>query len=281
MDLFNRLLQKYRASFLNALVEAAQENDLSTRAASLAMFSAMSVFPFIAILVWLTTLAGNYETAHFWSDRFALFLPPDFADLIRDEIDIRIERRIEGSFLAVSFHIALLLLSAGGAIRSFLFSLREIGKAEDAIEIHQIVLRSFVFIIPAVIFVFLAAALVGIVSFLSLRVTALFGSSWLAMPMIWLIMTAVLVIVLNGIYASSLIGHQVLKIHGWVGALTAAASIALVTILLSFYNNLNPANRDWYGAQGFIIIVLIWFYACSGCILLGAQINALRSQRSG
>lgn len=273
------LRTKFQTSFAGELLVAAQDNDLTTRAAGLALFSAMSVFPFIALLVWISTVSGTPDEARIWANRFAMFLPPDFADLIRQEVDYRLRQEISGSILAVSMHIVLIIISAGGAIRSFLFSLRDIARADNLIGIHQIIFRSILMIIPATIAVFLTSTLVGIVSFISNQISEALNSAWLSIPLIWMVMTGVLITLLNGVYASSLIGHQTIRIHGWTGSVIAAALISVVTIAMSAYHNISPTNRDWYGSPGFIITVLLWFYACSVCLLIGAQINAVRHLR--
>ncbi len=277
--MFDELKNKFAESFVGEFISTAQNNDLTTRAASLALFSAMSVFPFIALLVWISTISGTPDEARLWANRFAMFLPPDFADLIRQEVDYRLQQEISGGLTAIVMHVVLIIVSAGGAIRSFLFSLRDIAKAEDAIGIHQIIFRSFLLIIPATFFVFFASALVGFVSFISNYISDALGSAWLSIPLIWLFMTGILITILNGAYASSLIGHQTIRIHGWIGSILAASLISIVTITMSAYYHVHPANREWYGTPGFIITVLLWFYACSICLLFGAQINAVKNLR--
>ncbi|MFC6198070.1 YihY/virulence factor BrkB family protein [Ponticaulis profundi] len=278
--MFEKIKARFRGTFLFDLLKACSRNDLTTRAANLALFSIMSVFPFIAILVWLTTLSGSAHDAHVWSDRFDLFLPPDFAKLVTEEIDYRLEQSVGKNAWTLMFHMLLLLFSAGAAVRSFLFSLREIAIAEEKIGIAHIFWRSFFFIIPIVLFVFIASGLVGVVSYIIYTLSDFLASTWLVMPLLWLIITLILVVILNGVYASSLIGHQIIRIHGWLGSSVAAALVTVVTLGLTAYYEINPVNREWYGSPGFIINVLLWFYACSVCVLLGAQINAVNFLRN-
>lgn len=277
--MLKKLIEEFEHSFTLEFIRSAQENDLSTRAASLALFSVMSVFPFIALLVWVSTLSGTPEEARLWATRFGLFLPPDFADLIKQEVDYRLQQELTGSLISILMHVALIIISAGGAIRSFLFSLRDIAKAEDVIGFHQIIFRSLLLIIPATFAVFLASIVVAFVSFVSNQISSALNSAWLSIPLIWLMMTGVFITILNAVYASSLIGHQTVRIHGWAGSITAASMISIVTIVISAYYQLHPTYREWYGTPGFIITVLLWFYLCSTGLLMGAQINAVRHIR--
>ena len=277
--MFETLRRRFEGSFLHQLIEGYSENDIPTRAAALSMYSMLSVFPFVAMLVWVSTISGSPREAHLWAARFSIFLPPDFAELIRHEIDYRLTLPTNQSWYLLAFHISLLVFSAGAALRSLLFSFREISEADDVMGLSAIVWRSILFVIPIIVFVFLASMIVAVVSFITIKITALLQSPWLLSPILWILMTTILVGVLNGVYASGLIGHQVVPIHGWLGAGVAASMISIVTIGLTMYFEFNPVNREWYGSPGFIINVLLWFYACSSCLLLGAQINAVWSER--
>lgn len=278
--MFSSLKARLKGSFLDDLAAAYSENDIPTRAAALSLYSIMSIFPFIAILVWITTLSGSPREAHLWSARLSVFLPPDFAELVNNEIEYRLSLSENTSSLLLIFHTLLLLFSAGAALRSLLFGFREIAEADDTIGIAGVVLRSFLFVIPEVFFVFIASMVVAVLSYVSITLTSALQSTWLISPLLWTLMTAILVGMLNGVYASSLIGHQILPIHGWLGSAIAAALISVVTIGLTTYFQINPVNRDWYGSPGFIINVLLWFYACASCLLLGAQINAVKNARA-
>ncbi|MAI91008.1 YihY/virulence factor BrkB family protein [Ponticaulis sp.] len=272
--MLERLKRLYHGSLIEHVMEGYSENDVPTRAAALAFYSFLSVFPFVALLVWISTASGSIETAKVIPSRFSAFLPPDFIDLIRDEIDHRLSLSGRMSLSLAIFHIVLLLLSSGAALRSMLFSFRQISDAEEVIGIFGIVWRSFLFVIPVLIFVVVASSLVAIITYVVVTLTSTLQTAWLVTPLLWLVVTAMLIGFLNAIYASGLIGRQNLAIHGWLGSSIAASCISVVTIALTIYFQINPVNREWYGSPGFLINVLLWFYACSLCLLMGAQINA-------
>ena len=240
--MFSKLRARYEGSFVAAVIDDASDNDIFTRAAALALYSLMSVFPFIALLVWASTLNGSTHEAHLWASRLSLFLPPDFADLINQEIQYRLDHPLENFSLQVVFHMIMLTLGAGAALRSLLFSFRLIADAEEAIGLINIIWRSILFIVPVIFFVFIASLLVGVVSYLTFTLTTLLNSNWMLMPLLWLAMTGILATVLNGVYASSFIGHQSTPIHGWMGAGVGASLISVVTIGLTTYYEINPVQ---------------------------------------
>ena len=267
--------EAYKGSFAEDVMVAFGDNDIPTRSAALSFYSFLSVFPFVALLVWVSTLAGSTYTAKDMLARFSTFLPPDFIDLIHDEITHRMELSGAQSLWLAGFHFFLVMLSAGAALRSMMFSFREISRADAAMGIFAIAWRSIAFVIPVIFFVVIASFLVAIISYVVITLTSLMQTTWLVTPVLWVLVTIVLIGFLNGVYASGLIGRQNLPIHGWLGASVAASLISVVTISLSLYFQVNPVNREWYGSPGFLINVLLWFYACATCLLLGAQVNAV------
>lgn len=262
-------------SFLAELLLHIQKNDLTVRAGSLALFAVMSVFPFIALLVWVSTLSGSIDEANRLVERLAVFLPHDIENLVRSEVSHRIDQEIDKDAFSVTFHVLLFVFSTGTAVRSFLFSLRQIARADETVGFLQIILRSFLFVIPTVVFAFVASLLVGIVSAISHILSASIGSNWISQPLVWLAMTCVLMLVLNATYASSFVGHQTIRIHGWYGSACGAVLVSTVSMGMSLYFEASSEAMQNYGSTGFIINVLLWFYACSLCVLLGAQINAV------
>ncbi len=273
--MLDRLKEVYHGSFAEDVVVAFGENDIPTRAAALSFYSILSVFPFVALLVWVSTFAGSTYSAKDMVLQFSTFLPHDFVELIYDEVNHRLELSGAESAWLAAFHLFLVMLSAGAALRSMMFSFREISRADAVIGVFAIAWRSIAFVIPVLFFVFIASFLVAVISYVVITLTGIIQSGWLVTPLLWLLVTVVLIGFLNGVYASGLIGRQNLPIHGWLGASIAAAMISVVTIGLSLYFQINPVNREWYGSPGFLINVLLWFYACAACLLLGAQINAV------
>ena len=107
-QLIERAKTKFEGGFLEHLFKDASENDIGTRAAALSLYSMMSVFPFIAILVWIATISGNAKEAHLFASRFSIFLPTDFAELLHNEIEFRMSIPVSENILLVIFHFLLL-----------------------------------------------------------------------------------------------------------------------------------------------------------------------------
>lgn len=277
--IWHRLQKAWTGSFLENLWMEVNRKDLTIRAGSLALFSVMSVFPFIALIVWVSTLSGSLAEANHLVERFSIFLPSDIEMLVRTEVDYRLEQEQAGIGFSAYFHVGLFIFSAGGALRAFLFSLRQIARADESISALQIVWRSFFFIFPTIAFVFIASMLVGIFSFIGRALFFMIDFEWLSHGLLWLCMTGTLIVVLNAVYASSFVGHQIVRIHGWLGAAWAAGLVSIITILIGYFFDLSSMNQERYGSTSFIIDVLLWFYLCSVSVLLGAEINAVRNIR--
>lgn len=67
----------------------------------------------------------------------------------------------------------------------------------------------------------------------------------------------------------------------WPGALAATTVIGVLDIVYPYY--LTHGSMVWrYGTTAvFLVIVLLWFYAVSLVLLLGAELNAWRHRRTG
>lgn len=269
-----QLQERYHGSLAEDVFAAYGDNDIPTRAAALSFYSFLSVFPFVALLVWVSTMAGSQYSAKELVTQFSTFLPHDFVELIYDEVNHRMELSGAESAWLAAFHMFLVMLSAGAALRSMMFSFRQISRADAVMGVFAIAWRSIAFVVPVLVFVFIASFLVAVISYVVITLTDVMQTAWLVTPILWILVTVVLIGFLNGVYASGLIGRQNLPIHGWRGSIVAAALISIVTISLSLYFKMNPVNREWYGSPGFLINVLLWFYACATCLLLGAQVNA-------
>jgi len=66
-------LAKFEGGFLHDLVLSYTHHDIANRSAALSLYGLMSIFPFIAILVWVTTLAGSPREVHLLMGRFSVF----------------------------------------------------------------------------------------------------------------------------------------------------------------------------------------------------------------
>ena len=76
--MLDRLKEVYHGSFAEDVMVAFGENDIPTRAAALSFYSILSVFPFVALLVWVSTFAGSTYSAKDMVLQFSTFLPHDF-----------------------------------------------------------------------------------------------------------------------------------------------------------------------------------------------------------
>ena len=279
VEIREKLNKRLNGSLLEDIFVGYNQYDLANKAAALSLYGLMSLFPIVAILVWATTMAGTPDEIGLWVSRFSIFLPPDFAGLLVGEIQYRMSIPNEKNVLLVIFHFSLLLFSAGSCLRSLLFCFRQMGGADDRIGIVGIVLRSFLFMFPVLLSVFLSSLIMGLGSYVAIMLTSSLNIPWMLSPILWSMVTILVAVFLNGIYASSLIGHQVVQLHGWFGSGLAAIGVTIVTIGMTKYFSMNPSTRELSGSPGFIINVLLWFFACSNCVLIGALINVTRRKR--
>lgn len=277
---FSALWRRIIKSPPGRLITACLRSGVPARSASVALFSVISLFPVIALLVWTAGLQGDALAARNWISNLGPYIPPDIVQMINDEIAYRESVGIKGSGSLVVWHVGVLIFSAGAAARSLLFGFRSIAGAGAEIGLANIFGRSILFVLTVLAFTVIASTLVGAMTYLVSQLTGVFASSLLTALVQWLVMTGILALVLNVLYMVSLFGHHGNKISGWAGAALAASLIAALTLALITYTSYAPSNAERYGQPGYIINVLLWFYASAYCLLAGAQLNALISVRS-
>lgn len=261
-------------TFWRKLLADMSRNAIALRASSMALFAVISLFPAVAILVWVVGFFGLQNEVGTAFSEVEAFIPSQLVQLISGEIKYRSAHALTGPSYALGFHLLLLLVSAGSAARQTLKAFQTVSDAKHGIWMLNVLGRSIALLLSLCAF-FVAFALVSGIIFVAFTylVDAL-KLSWFKMPLQWLFMTTLLTLVIKAVFKWSLAGTKHNSFSAWPGAFFAAAAIALLTLALAGYNHVDPTNTVRYGTYGAIRNVLLWSYGGAFAFLLGAQINA-------
>lgn len=93
-------------------------NSITSRAASMALFSMISLFPIVAIMVWIVSFYGLEKQVSILFSDVRSFVPSELTQLITGEIIYRYNHQLSGNWYALLLHLFILLLSGGSAARS-------------------------------------------------------------------------------------------------------------------------------------------------------------------
>lgn len=285
-DLFKLRSDKFWAKhpLLSAVTTRQKQNSLSSRAGYLSMASMLSLFPIIALLVFVGSNLDSHKLFNSLS-YFHDFIPSDLRALIKSEADYRSTQGNNSSinstnhWITVTIHTLVFVASSGTAVRSILNGLRQVANAKMSSWVLNIYGRSLVIVVTFGFFLILLPLLLAPVLALDYLINSFISLGWLSHFIQWLIMTIVIGIVINLLYRWVLFGCKSDKIYGIKGAFFASAMIALLSLLMTFATAHDPTISNEYGSYGIIRNVLIWLYGSSYCLLLGAQINQVLNQK--
>lgn len=264
-------------TFWQVFLHDIRVNSISGRAAGIALFSIISLFPIVAILIWIVTFYNLQSRIGVVFSEVKTFVPEELVQLLTGEIQYRSQHQLSGKWYALATHLFILLLSGGSAARSLLNAFQTIGHVKTEKWLLNIFGRSILLVVSFIIFSFILCIMGGIIFVAFTYVVDAFKLSWFILPLQWIFMTVLISITINVVYRWTLLGTIHTPMSGWMGALIAAALIAIMTLVLAAYNHFDPSNSVRYGTYGAIRNVLLWLYGCSFATLIGAQINATRN----
>lgn len=250
----------------------ANEDNIWGRAAELAYYFLLALFP---MLIFLTSLVGflpEAQTAIL--SALARVMPGDAMRLVSETINDVTSNRHGG---LLSFGVLGALWAAAGGVTAVMDTLNAAYDAKEE--------RSFwkIRIIAVGLTVALALLVVGGV------VLIMFGdqfSEWLAarlgwgqtFSLIWKVVDYVLGLglVFLGLQVIYYFGPNIEQEWEWVtpGALFAVVSLMLGSLLFTLYLRFAPSYSATYGSLGAVIVLMLWLYLMGLAVLIGGEINS-------
>lgn len=251
------------------------EDDIFGLAAQIAYFFLLSLFPLLLVLVGLVPYLPITT-----NDILAVvrdFAPGETMHLI--ETNMRNLAPKNGTLL--SFGIIATIWSASNGINAIV---RAFNKAYDVQENrHFLVARGMSIVLTiSMIFVFILALLlpvfgkqIGLFLFDVFGLTEEFLAVWNMLR--WLVSPLILFIIFTGLYWFAP-NKRLACISVLPGSLFATIGWILSSLAFSYYVSNFGNYSVAYGSIGAIIVLMIWFYISGIILMIGGEINALKSK---
>ncbi|CAH0345196.1 YihY/virulence factor BrkB family protein [Bacillus sp. CECT 9360] len=266
-----------KRSFFVNLVKRVHEDDVAGLAAQLAYFFLLSLFPLLLFIISLLPYLPLSEQDIL--NVVSSYAPPETMQLIEKNI----EEVMRGNGKLLSFAVIATIWPASNGLNAIM---RAFNRAYNVKENrHFIVARGMAIILTlAMIFVFIVALLLPVFGKqIGLFLTANFGFSdefiWIWNTFRWVISSLVVFFVLTMLYWLAP-NKKMSCLSVLPGSIAATIGWSLVSLGFSFYVSRFGNYTTTYGSLGGIIVLMIWFYLSGYIILVGGEINAVRSERT-
>ncbi|HZK33045.1 MAG TPA: YihY/virulence factor BrkB family protein [Tissierellaceae bacterium] len=267
--------------FLDELLYRYEDDGVSEIGAQLTYYLILAIFPFL--IFFLSILKYTPLSDVQVLETMLSVLPGETQNLLYNLINEIMEKS----------NFALLSIGALGAIwsssKGILSIIKAVNRAFDLEEDRPFwKLRGLAIVFTIALFFILVIAF-SILIFGEVLFDIIINSYNLPFLILWKIMKVLIPLVFMTLIFSILYkfspsikeGVNVKLSETIPGSIFASTGIILFSVLFSFYVNGFGNYTNTYGSLGGIIILLIWIYAISIVIVLGAEINAtLISQKN-
>lgn len=264
-------------SFLVKLMKRIHGDDAVGMASQLAYFFLLSLFPLLIFLVTLLPYLPISQNDIL--NAIGSFAPPESMKLIEDNLT----EIMKGSRPLLSLGILGTIWSASNGLNAII---KAFNRAYDVPETRNYIVARFVSILLtlAMLFVFVIALMlpvfgkqIGLFLFDALGMTNEFLSVWFALR--WVITLLIVLLVFTVLYWIA--PNKRLKcLTVLPGAVFATFGLGIVSWGFSFYVEHYGNYANTYGSLGGIIVLMIWFYLSGIIIIIGGELNAMRSERN-
>lgn len=265
------------SSWLKELVTRFYRNEIPSRAAELAYYFLLSLFPF---LIFLITLIGFFPLE-----------PRDVLNLIREFAPEQTMKMIEVNLNTIigshnegllSFGIIATIWSASNGINAIVRAFNRAYEVEESRSF--LVARGMAMLLTVgMIFVIITALLlpifgkaIGLYLFSTFGLSHTFLTIWAASR--WILSAMILFIVFTGLYYFAPNKHLKLK-EVTRGSAFATFGWMVASLIFSYYVGNFGNYTATYGSLGGIIILLLWLYISGMIIIIGGEVNAIYRQK--
>jgi membrane protein len=256
--------------------ERFDEVQLTDRAAALAYYGFLSLFPALIVAIALLALFGSYpETYNSIMDTLREAAPGTAVDTI--DSALRDVLRGQGASGLLGIGLVLALITASGAVGASIRALEAINQTrESGSFVRSNLTRLWLTIaLMALLLVAVCALLVAGPLFGSIAEAAGLGDagrlvvSLLRYPVgIAALMSAILLL-----YTLGPAGTRRRPVEHLPGALLAAVLWVIASAAFSFYVSNFGSYDKTYGTLGTVIVLLVWIYVGAVAMLVGALVN--------
>jgi membrane protein len=255
-------------------VLAAFDSDVTMWCAGVAFYSFLSIFPAIAIAVFIFGLAANPAAIAGWVDQLGTIAPEQAVAIIDSRLQTLINRPRSDLGVGLLISVAFALWTGSRGINALLFALTRVHEAHQmrgfvtsALVAIGMTIGAFAIAMLAIIGVAVLPALTALLPF------GLFAEN-IALLGRWPILAFVIFITLSMLYR---FGPYRLD-PSWFRILPGAAFATIMWLAASLAFSAyveNFSNYDvTFGSLAATVILMLWLYYSVLIIILGATLNA-------
>jgi membrane protein len=250
------------------------EDNISMIAAGVAFYGLLAIFPAITAFVSIWGLVADPAQV---AQQFAGVkdvVPADAWSLLNEQLQSVASSSSTSLGWGVALGILVALWSAGAGVRALITALNiayDENEKRGFIKLYAVGFLLTVGLIGAAVLALVVILAVPV----ALQFLPLGGlSSTLITVLTWLVMAAVVVLGLGGLYRyGPSRSYAQLRWVTW-GAIAAAILWLLASLLFQVYVANFTNYTATYGSLGAVIALLMWFWVSAFVVLLGAELNA-------
>ncbi len=265
------------AGWWRALVQtviAAFDSDISMRCAGVAFYSFLSIFPAIAIAVFIVGLAANPAVISGWVEQLGTFAPEQVVAIINSRLQTLVNRPRSDLGVGLLISIAFALWTGSRGINALLFALTRVHEAHQlrgfvtsALVAIGMTIGAFAIAMVAVVGVAVLPALTAALPFAAFAEKVALLGRW---PILALVIFATLSILYRfGPYRLDPSWRRVVPGAVFATVMWLAASLAFS----AYVENFNSYDVT-FGSLAATVILMLWLYYSVLIIILGATFNA-------
>jgi len=256
-------------SILRELVARIQRDRITLAAAGVTYHWFFAVFPFLFAAVAAVALAGRAVSDQVISDTIAQVAPAGVDEFLSGLVTQAQASATAQSVLAIALAVALAVVSASSGMAALLQGIEVAAEAAP-----RPFLRRRALALALVLGTFAVAGL-GVA--VGSAVGATLGVPWLVMLIHRVLVVAVVVAVLAGIWAVGPSGEGPRRFWTVGSTFAAIAIVAASWAFAVFASRFNGSFAHTYGTFTSIVVLLVWFYAVALAVLIGAEVDAARA----
>jgi len=256
-------------SILRELVARIQRDRITLAAAGVTYHWFFAVFPFLFAAVAAVALAGRAVSDQVISDTIAQVAPAGVDEFLSGLVTQAQASATAQSVLAIALAVALAVVSASSGMAALLQGIEVAAEAAP-----RPFLRRRALALALVLGTFAVAGL-GVA--VGSAVGATLGVAWLVTLIHRILVVAVVVAVLAGIWAVGPSGEGPRRFWTVGSTFAAIAIVAASWAFAVFASRFNGSFAHTYGTFTSIVVLLVWFYAVALAVLIGAEVDAARA----
>jgi len=246
-----------------------RRDDASVLAAGVAMFLLLGLLPAIAAVVSVFALVADPNQIESHLAGLDKVVPPEVYRLLLEQFERASRRSSDELRLTIGGAIFLAMYSSRASADALLIGIERIDGSRSRWRGWRRVGLTLVLALGAIVS---AVTLLGVVVAMPATSAALGASArgWLVL-LRWPVLIGTGLSGLTVLYAVG--GPRRAWNHILPGAMVATALGLFASLGVSYYVTELASYESLYGAFGGVMVVVLWFYACSLAVMIGAVVN--------